>query len=486
LAIHDTNEAHTLKAAGIFDVHKWSDYPQVKEICDFLFKKVIAFRKEQNPKARSVSPDKVKRHLRVLLIDLYVASQGLNPWRGISKRKADYRKRESRYRRIFLTYDFLIPLIDDLTEFGYIIQEKGFKDWTTGKGFRTRISASKQLLDLIEAPPFGIKEAIKAKGLAGLVIDNPEVQRELIILRDKNGNLVEYEDDDNTNAMRHNLEQINAKLQKARITLRASDEQFEEIQQRLMGSKDEDREPVDFFNKTLHRVFNGDFQHGGRFYGGWWIGVPKEFRELIEINYKHTTEVDFSGHHIRMLYAKDGHLPPDDPYHIKDSPFPREVLKQAFLILINAENRASAVKACARKGIKAPLKVFQVLEAAHQPIAQYFYSGKGLGLQYEDSILAEQIMLRMMTRGATVLTVHDSFIVRASYQDELEYVMDQVFSERYNVKPVMKTKPTVRDQQQVDEEDFEEKELQPITTNLEELLKGMDKYSKYIKLWGLG
>jgi hypothetical protein len=371
-----------------------------------------------------------------------------------------------------------------MTELGYVEQVTGFKDRTTGKGFRTRIKASHQLLALMEAPVFGLSEVIKEKGMGitGLVTDNPEAQRELIILRDKNGNLVEYEDDNNTNAMRHNLEQINAKLQKARITLRASNEQFEEIRQRLIGSKDEDREPIDFVHKTLHRVFNGDFQHGGRFYGGWWIGLPKEFRKYIEINHKHTVEVDFSGHHIRMLYAWDGHQPPDDPYDIKGSPFPREVLKQAVLILINAENRESTVKACSGKGIEKPEEVLQVLEKAHQPIAHHFFSGMGVTLQYEDSILAEQIMLRMMDRGATVLPVHDSFIVRASYQDELEYVMDEVFSEKYNVKPKMKTKPTVRDKK-AKEEELVGKEIQFVTHDLKELLKKDDKYSKYIKLW---
>lgn len=478
--------ANELKTAGQFDVHKWSDYPQVKAVCDALFDEVLAFRKAQNPKARSVKPDKVKKHLRVLLVDLYVASQGLNPWRGVSKHKEDYREKGSRYRRIFLTYDFLIPLINDLDVLGYVEQVRGFKDKTTGKGFRTRIKARPHLIDLIEAPKFGIGEVIAQKGLIDLVTDNPEATRELIILRDKNRKPVEYEDNDATNRVRHNLELINAKLTKAQITLRGSNEQFEEIHKRLIGDEDQDREPIDFSRKSLHRVFNEDFKHGGRFYGGWWIGLPKEYRKYIEINRKHTVEVDFSAHHIRMLYARDGIEPPKDPYDVEGCPIPREDLKQVFLVLINAANRTSTLKACAKKGIKGASAVLKVFEKEHQKIAHYFHSGEGLALQYEDSILAERIMFTMMQNsGAVVLPVHDSFIVRASYQDELEEVMELVFADMYKVKPEMKAKATILTEQQTQDEETEGINTKIATNDLEKLLQEQEKYTHSIRLFGL-
>jgi hypothetical protein len=486
VTVQDEVRINQLKTAIQFDVHKWSDYPQVKAVCDALFDEVLAYRKEQNPKARSVKPDKVKKHLRVLLIDLYVASQGSNPWRGVSKRKEDYREKESRYRRIFLTYDFLIPLINDLDALGYVEQVRGFKEKTTGKGFRTRIKATPHLIDLIEAPTFGIGEVIAQKGLIDLVTDNPEATRELIILRDQNGQPVEYEDDGTTNAMRHNLELINAKLAKEHITLRASNEEFEAIHQRLIGDADKDREPIDFSRKSLHRVFNGDFRHGGRFYGGWWIGVPNEFRKCIEINRKHTVEVDFSAHHPRMLYAREGLKPPKYPYKIEGCPFPPEVLKQVFLVLLNANSKTATIKACAQHGIKDVPEVLKFLETHHHLISHYFYSGVGLELQYEDSILAERIMLTMMGRsGAVVLPVHDSFIVRASYQDELEEVMELVFAEMYKVKPEMKAKATILTEQQTQDEESEDINTGFVTHDLEKLIQEQEKYSHSIRLFGL-
>ncbi|HNK64290.1 MAG TPA: hypothetical protein PLE14_09540, partial [Anaerolineales bacterium] len=73
-----------LKSAGMFDVHRWSDYPEIKAIVDDLFQEIIQYRKQRNPKSRVRGDIKIKKHLRILLIDLYVSSRGLNPWRSIS------------------------------------------------------------------------------------------------------------------------------------------------------------------------------------------------------------------------------------------------------------------------------------------------------------------------------------------------------------------------------------------------------------------
>ncbi len=121
--------ASLLKTAGMFDVHKWSDYPEVKAIVDSLFQEVIKHRKEKNPKSRIRDGEKIKKHLRVLLLDLYVSSQSLNPWRSISKRKGVYKKEVSRYRKLHLKYDFLIPMVNDLVELDYVEEkmETGFR-----------------------------------------------------------------------------------------------------------------------------------------------------------------------------------------------------------------------------------------------------------------------------------------------------------------------------------------------------------------------
>ena len=478
--------ASLLKMAGMFDVHKWSDYPEVKAIVDNLFQEVIQHRKNKDPKSRIRESDKIKKHLRVLLLDLYVSSQSLNPWRSISKRKGAYKNEVSRYRKLFLKYDFLIPLVNDFVKLGYVDEKKGYYDAVKQAGKQTRIKATRKLIEVIESAKFGLKEAIKSKGLLSLVVDNPEVERETIKLRDKNKKNIDYEDTEETNRMRDNLRQINQKLTQNRITLRITDEQFAELGRRLVAKDNEKGRLPDFSHKTLSRTFNEDFQHGGRFYGGWWEYIPKDYRKYIEINHKHVEEVDFSGHHIRILYAMEQLEPPDDPYALESEDFLREDIKQAFLVLINASDRTATKKALAQDGIKNAEALLKAIEERHKPISHHFYSSVGLSLQYEDSVLAESVMLRMLDRGVVVLPVHDSFIVRNTFKEELEEVMDQVFQERYRVKSKMKAKPNVLDvPRDVEEGEDNLRALPFLETSLEDIFKDMNNYSKHYYLWGM-
>ena len=56
--------------------------------------------------------------------------------------------------------------------------------------------------------------------------------------------------------------------------------------------------------RKLNRVFNnGTFDHGGRFYGGWWQRVDGKIRKDIRINNLATVEIDYSAIHVIMLYA---------------------------------------------------------------------------------------------------------------------------------------------------------------------------------------
>ena len=77
----------------------------------------------------------------------------------------------------------------------------------------------------------------------------------------------------------------------------------------------------------------------------------------------------------------------------------------------------------------------------HHAIADAFYSGQGLRLQYIDSQLAERVMLHFANKGVPVLPVHDSFIIAAQHQQELVTVMKRVLSVRFDgvdIKVTMK------------------------------------------------
>ena len=71
---------------------------------------------------------------------------------------------------------------------------------------------------------------------------------------------------------------------------------------------------------------------------------------------------------------------------------------------------------------------------AHKPIKDYFFRGLGNRLQFEDSIIAESIMLHFAKMDAPTLPIHDSFIMHhgLSTYGELEEAMRKAFHERFH------------------------------------------------------
>jgi hypothetical protein len=57
---------------------------------------------------------------------------------------------------------------------------------------------------------------------------------------------------------------------------------------------------------AMRRVFNIDWCHGGRFYHAPHLTIPSACRKTMVINGEPTTELDYSGLHIRMLYHHVG------------------------------------------------------------------------------------------------------------------------------------------------------------------------------------
>ncbi len=456
-------QAHLLKTASQFDVHRWSDYPEVNEVVDCIFAEIKALRKSRPERIREA--DKVSRHLKVVIIDLFAAHQlGFNPYRGISLHKPDYQK-GTRYRKIYLKYDYLAGVLNDLEELGYIEKYPGYH-LENGNGMRTRIKASDKLIDLVLSEKFRVKILIESIGASQVLGRAPD--DEVIILRDPDGELVDYDDTQDIVRMRHNLERINTSLSKAHIVLAIDDEQAKELAA-IYGQQE--RIPFDVGHKTLHRVFNDpSFRLGGRFYGGWWEGLPSRFRKYIRINYKETVELDYSGHHIRILYSREGIEAPADLYAIENSSFSREHLKLAALIVVNAGNRTSALRALNDKKLGIDTKaILDFIEKHFAPISKHFYTYAGLELQYQDSVVAERVILRMMDRGAVVLPIHDSFIVRNSYEDELWNVMLEEYEKAFGYTTFLKRDQTVLDPIESNE-DPENQAPRLVSDDLDEIL----------------
>ena len=83
------------------------------------------------------------------------------------------------------------------------------------------------------------------------------------------------------------------------------------------------------------------FEEGGRFYGGWWQGIPGDYRTFITIDGKRTVQLDYSGMHFSIMYAQLGmDTPMEDPYALEGyGGHLRGHIKRAFNIIINCATR---------------------------------------------------------------------------------------------------------------------------------------------------
>ena len=241
--------------------------------------------------------------------------------------------------------------------------------------------------------------------------------------------------------MRDNINRINDLLLRTDIKLNVHQHELDELNRRLNSENDPYKRAVDFSKKTLHRVFlDRSPKVGGRFYGGWWQGIPKEYRKRIVINNQPTFEPDFSAYHINILYFLENIKPPKEyPYKLdgySDSKDNIKFLKRALLVILNTkgDNPRSTVIRRLRHEIKQgtlvePKEMEDIGEAIdkfafkHEPISKYFYTGYGNTLQNIDSRIAEQLMLTFADAEIPILPVHDSFIIEAEFALHLQVFM---------------------------------------------------------------
>ncbi|WP_457938824.1 hypothetical protein [Mesorhizobium sp. 10J20-29] len=197
------------------------------------------------------------------------------------------------------------------------------------------------------------------------------------------------------------------------------------------GDEDDGRWELMLGRNQLYRVFNnGRFTDGGRFYGGWWQGVPSRLREHLTINWYPTSELDYSNMQIAMLYSDSGLQLEGDAYEIDGiPPTHRKLIKRTVFKIINA---AGQIRAPLRTQLPDGWTWNQLMEAVrekHRPIEHRFGTGIGIQLQKRDADIAESVMLTMMAEGILVLPIHDSFVVEEGRQQRLREVMIQAYND---------------------------------------------------------
>ena len=232
---------------------------------------------------------------------------------------------------------------------------------------------------------------------------------------------------------RSNLKKINSCFLNHWCDLEVQDTEVSKLEARITNHAT--KEPIDYSQRTLVRIFsNGSFKQGGRFYRAWWQNVPSEYRKYITIDEKPTAEFDFSQLNPHLLYHSNyKELGSEDAYDRVLDGQHREVVKQAFNAMVQA---STPLKNCPTEIDLSGLEMSwaelrdRIIDA-HKPIADHFFKGVGNHLQFQDSNIAERVILHFAGMDAPALPVHDSFILHhaSGESGEVEEAMRRAFYE---------------------------------------------------------
>ena len=396
-----------------FDSAKTSDVPQVWSLADSLIEELLPDLKR--------SRQAYRQNMVTILLNLFTAHQH-HPdlFVAYSRDRSRYRAKD-RYNPLGISYTCLTTCADALESAVYAEGARGIH--YPGYQRRARLRASEELQELFQE--------------YGLDLSMVRREFEPVVLRNGEGCDTAYSNTPQLRAMHRRLERINAMLSALEVHLPLSPKELRSLTSTLGQGRDNgEKPPFDLTRRTLHRVFNrGKFNLGGRFYGHWAQALPKAYRRRLLMEGEPVCEWDFSGMALNMLYLREGlDLPEGDVYSLNDpsATESRETIKKGLQILLNCSDEKEAAQALKNTtefktsgAATQALELFLLpeLRDRHHPIAHHFGTGVGLSLQYDDSRIAEAIVLDLMGQGIPCIPVHDSFIVQARHSDTLAKAM---------------------------------------------------------------
>ena len=334
---------------------------------------------------------------------------------GIMRKKSYWDGRNKSYVNPRLSYRNIINSLDYLLASGWIVEvQKGQQGLYGNHGISTRYRASEDLLKLFMQSPIQNAELTHDDSKPCVILRGKKPKKTKANPNPR-GKLIEYDIDRNIGSMIDKANRINHVLKRTDIGLYLTHDEekllYQQMRQREAMTLHRDR-------KFLTRIFNENFESGGRFFGGFWQEIPKEYRSRLTIGNCMVAEQDYSSIHFSILYKKEGIELSQDPYDLLLAP--RSINKLTMNIMLNSKSFEECLTAC-RKNSKILMKdiscktmteYLNKIEDAHHVIKKYFYTGEGIRLQKIESDIAEDIMFNLIKYHQVVcLPVHDSFVV---------------------------------------------------------------------------
>ena len=317
---------------------------------------------------------------------------------------------------------------DELERLGYIYLITG-KNLPYGNGIRSSIQATDSLNTLLKPITLQL------------------VPTELVLIREGGSKkLIDYTDTPRTVRIRKELTAYNKLLRSVNIELRDSSglTVLKDLNHQVVQRKFIDNGELDIQGRPL-------FNSGGRSSTAWTSMSGSDERPNIFIDGQKTVEVDYQASAINIIYkALTGVVYTGDPYNLSvgNVLIPRHLVNPIATTSLNSntvEGNSSAIgnaygkldsslkaedklKFSQYKDIKKKLKLKDILEAfltKHYLIRRMFLRGKEVGnkIQCLESDLVFAVVDELTKKSIPTLTVHDSFIVKATDKATLDTLM---------------------------------------------------------------
>jgi hypothetical protein len=415
----------------LFNPWRCSSNKNSRLLVSEVIKKFLQVEIKKNLRRRKRKPEDHKRFLKAIeaiicdLIHNHLSDQ----ISGIAiSRSNRVLSRTSRYKNEVLnkTIPYLLDVLV-LPELQMLEQVVGCINYfypEKNGNLRTVVKAGKHLVHLIQ------KYHVELEDLG--LSDGEET---IILKREKNdlwdhGGTLEYKDNDLTNLYRHKMSLINQWIRNADLNY-------------MVPFNEKDKHNYDLDCRLLKRYFTrGSFKSGGRLFGGFWQQLKKVHRENLLIDGDDIEGLDYSQMSPKILYGYCGLVPEmGDCYHIKGYEYCRKGIKKVF----NAMTFSNEPMTRFPKGINSlfPVKtrfkdVSDAIENEHSGIGHMFYTGIGHYLQFLESQILVEVLLKLIDNGITALPVHDAVFVGWTHVYKSTQVMEQVFLEMTNVSSVVK------------------------------------------------
>ena len=137
------------------DVHCWSEHTEANKFVDYVYDTYLNNQSNENKRIK-------KRHLKVVLLDLYVAwlndpdlNIAVHMTTGAYSDGTVFNKGKSRYNELHLKGS-IRNIIHRLQDAGLIGRKKGYEGAEGLQGYLTRIWPSETLIGMFEKAAFGL------------------------------------------------------------------------------------------------------------------------------------------------------------------------------------------------------------------------------------------------------------------------------------------------------------------------------------------